>query len=156
MKLIDEIRRNKISYEEEVIVLANSAIRYLESYDWCKEILGGKLIVANGYILCIFLFEIEPSADSGADNFVWIIVGDIPSAYIDITAVSAFEALECYCELMDEWVANIEDNLPVDDCFPVDAEPSLKHAGMLKTRLSMLRANFLPFMSHEHYSEFEM
>src|SRR5436189_3373849 len=80
---IEQIRQSDVEHKQEVIEQAEEAKRYLNSFSWCKRIISGSLAQSFGYILCIFFFEIEPTKNGGADDKLWIIVGDLPSAYLD-------------------------------------------------------------------------
>jgi len=101
-------------------------------------------------MLCIFYFEIDPITESNADNFVWIIVGDIPPAYIDIeSAHNELEALELYVYLMEEWIENVKREKSVEDCFPINVEPSKKYANMLYNRIKILKSDFIVELSSE-------
>ncbi|MDD4968141.1 MAG: DUF4826 family protein [Paludibacter sp.] len=129
---------------EEVIALSIEAQKYLNSFVWCNKILNGWLVKDWGYMLCIFYFEIDSVPQSGADKFVWIIVGDLPSAYIDIeSAHNELEAFEVYVFLMEEWITNVEQGKSVDDCFPINVKPSKKHANMLSNRVKIIKSDFI-------------
>jgi hypothetical protein len=92
--------------------------------------------------LGIFLFEIEPLNDT-VDDFIWVIVGDVPSVYLDKTISSGKDALERYCELMEEWADHVKNNKSLDECYPVDAESTTENAELLNTRVSFLRKELL-------------
>ncbi len=90
-------------------------------------------------MLVVFFFEIIP-ASMDADDRVWIIVGDLPSAYIDIeSAANATEAIQAYTEIMDDWVQCVKKGLSTEDCYPVNVPPENKYAEMLATRLQLIR-----------------
>ena len=139
---------DKIEYVDEVISLSVEAQRYLTSFTWCDKILNGWLVKDWGYMLCIFYFEINPAYGSGADNFVWIVVGDIPPAYIDIqSATNKLEVLEIYVNLMEEWISNVEQGKSIENCFPINVEPTLKYANMLSSRISIIKSDFITELS---------
>jgi len=143
---IHKIRQSDISDVDEVMEQLEEAKRYLNSFRWCKRIVGGALAQNFGYILCIFLFDIEPTEGSGADEKLWVIVGDLPPAYLDIVDYKTpYEALDFYCFLMDEWVDCVGNGVSVDNCYPVNAEPTLENAKMLHTRINLIKSDFLPF-----------
>ncbi len=135
---------NDFENPDEVLSLSVDAKEYLMSFTWCQAIVNGWVVHEWGFMLGIFYFEIKPLENSAADNFVWIIVGDVPPAYIDIeSAKNKFEALSLYIFLMEEWCNNIIAGKSVDDCFPVNVEPSKKHAKMLISRLEIIKSDFL-------------
>jgi hypothetical protein len=143
---INEIKDHKkeVKYLDEVSSLSIEAQRYLMSFQWCKKIINGWLAKDWGYMLCIFYFEIEPAKNSEADNFVWIVVGDIPSAYIDIeSAKDELEVLKVYTFLMNEWIRNVKQGKSVEDCFPIGVSPTIKHADMLSRRIAIIESDFI-------------
>ena len=142
---VKQIGQSDIEFKDEVIELLNEARVYLSSFSWCKEIKSGLLARSFGYILCVFLFEIEPVEGSGADDKLWVIVGDIPPAFLDtIEYETPHDALDFYCFLLGEWVDHVRKGESVDDCYPVNVEPTLEHAEMLDIRIQLIRSEFLP------------
>jgi predicted adenine nucleotide alpha hydrolase (AANH) superfamily ATPase len=142
---IEKIKEENIEYLDEVLTLKVQAEDYLKAFKWCKKIKNGWLVKEWGYILCIFYFEIEPAVDSVADSFVWIIVGDLPPAYIDIESASnAYEALTSYLSLMQDWVDNVNQGKSVEECFPIKVEPTDEYAEMLGARMNILKEDYLP------------
>jgi len=142
---ISKVPQSNIEYKEEVIELIQEAEKYLKSFDWCKEIVRGWLVEDFGYILCIFSFEIQAAEGSAADTKVWIIVGDIPPAYIDIeSAPTAKMALEAYCFLMEDWIGHIKVGKSVKECYPLEVPATKEYAEMLATRVQLIREDFLP------------
>lgn len=124
--------------EVETINLSKEAESFLLSHGWCDSIIEGWLAESWGYILCVFLFKIE-SENTEVDDYVWIVVGDIPSAYIDIeSAEDSDDVLQCYVDIMSDWVECIETNKSVEDCYPIEVPPTLEYASMLKSRLKII------------------
>jgi hypothetical protein len=114
------------------------AKNYLLRHQWCKRILSGWLAVYWEGILGVFLFEIEP-AGSGVDQFVWIVVGDIPPAYIDVeSGTDPRSALESYVIIMRDWVEAVLDGESIKYCYPVEVPASKEYAEMLQNRLDLL------------------
>lgn len=137
---INEIQESNIEYKSEVIELSKEAEQYLSSLNWCKKIIEGCVVKEWGYILAIFYFKIEPSINSNADNFVWVIVGDLPPAYIDIqSAKNEYEALNSYVFLMEDWINHAKKGLSVDECFPINVEPTEEYAAMLASRVEIIK-----------------
>ena len=144
---IDELGTSDVEYKEEVILESQRAIKYLSSFKWCNKILNGWLAEGFGYILCIFYFEIEPAKDSNADDKVWVIVGDIPSAYLDtIEYKTANDALCVYCCLMEEWIEQVKAGKSIEECYPVNVPPTNEYAEMLSSRVNLLKRDFLPYV----------
>jgi len=124
--------------DNETLKLSEEAANYLLSHKWCDEIEKGWLAVSWGYILGVFLFKIDSSVPE-VDDYVWMVVGDLPPAYIDIeSAVNPNEAIESYIEIMNDWVECVENGNSLDQCYPVEAPGTLENAKMLKTRLRII------------------
>ncbi|RNJ47841.1 hypothetical protein B5V01_24860 [Mesorhizobium erdmanii] len=119
---------------------------YLESHNWIstikKEYLGYRL---DG-VIYIFLFNFVP-AKPNVPSWVWVIVGDVPSAYIDCDyGKTPYLALDGYIGAMEEWVEAAREGKPVDNVIPVNAPPTPEYAEMLGGRLKFLERNILPLL----------
>lgn len=97
-------------------------------------------------ILSVFLFEIEPLRDD-VDHWVWVIVGDIPPAYITCEdAKNPYEALDGYVGAMEEWVQAARDGASVADLIPVNVPATPANAAMLDSRLKFIDEEILPLL----------
>lgn len=133
-----------VEFYHEVIQANKRANTYLESFEWCKDTKGRSLYLNLGSTLCIFLFEIENSA-SDEDNFLWVVVGDLPTMYLDIYgSKTTIEVLERYSGLARDWIFNVESGLSVDDCYPFDTAPTTEMADMLKKRIELIKKSIIP------------
>jgi hypothetical protein len=63
--------------------MSQDAEAYLRSFSWCKEVSGSFFGGGVGGIIAVFLFNIRP-ARPAVGSWIWIIVGDIPSAYLPL------------------------------------------------------------------------
>ncbi len=147
IKNIDKLEiENEI--KNEILNLSVEAQNYLKLFKWCRKIINGWLVKEWGYMLCVFYYEIEPLPESKADNFVWLIVGDLPPAYIDIqSATNEFEALNSYVFLMEDWINHVNKGKSVKDCFPINVKPTKKYATMLSNRINIIKEDMLPELS---------
>lgn len=133
-----------VDFYHEVIKMNDQASVYIEGFRWCKEVRDSFLYLNLGSTLCIFLFEIENSASS-EDNFLWIMVGDIPAMYLDIYgSKTTIEVLRRYNALAKDWISNVGRGLSVDDCYPFSAEPTMEMADMLKKRVDFIEKTIIP------------
>ena len=144
---MNEINLDELTEIEEIksiIGLYDKAKQYLGNFDWCVS-------VKNGWFdedfrvydkIGVFLFEIEPLNDS-IDDFIWVIVGDLPSVYLDKSVKSGLEALEIYCDLMQDWVDNIRVGKTVSECYPIPVDPNLENAELLNNRILFIRRELL-------------
>tara|TARA_R110000868_G_scaffold203683_2_gene451607 strand:+ start:793 stop:1116 length:324 start_codon:yes stop_codon:yes gene_type:complete len=79
-------------------------------------------------ILAVFAFEILPSS-AKVDPWIWIIVGDLPSAYIPCYEIDTpAKALDGYLYEMERWADAVLGDQSVSDCFPIDAESNFQSA----------------------------
>ncbi len=129
---------NKDNDDKVIIELSIEAKNYLLSHPWCSSIEEEWLGLSWGYILCVFLFRIKSNYPD-LDEYLWMVVGDIPPAYIDLgSAASAEEAIKCYIDIMNDWVFAVENNKPVEDYYPVEVPSTSEYASMLKSRLNLI------------------
>ena len=118
--------------------LAENGSEYLMSHNWCDSIEDGWLAVSWGYILCVFLFKIKSSVPE-VDDYIWIVNGDIPTAYIDIeSAKNPQEVLESYIFLMNDWIEEVELGNSTEDCYPIEVPPTKEFATNLKSRINFI------------------
>ena len=84
----DETRR--------LLLLHDRAVAYITSFAWSGKVCSIRFGFGVGDIVGVFLVELEPASPK-VDRFLWIVVGDLPSAYL-VTDVSpnAAAALSAY------------------------------------------------------------
>ena len=129
----------KLQYYSEVVDVYKTAEKYLLGFDWCKNIKNSALYTNLGETFCVFLFEIDNSA-SDEDNFLWIVVGDLPSMYLDIHGCKTTkEVIENYVELAEDWIKHVRANKPVDERYPFNVSPTLEMAELLEKRTYFMR-----------------
>ena len=142
---VDNLAISKLEFKSDIINLANEAAAYLKEFKWCREILNGFLATEFGYLFCVFYFEIIPTQGSDADKYIWVIVGDIPPAYIDtISAPTVRDAIVCYCDIMEDWINNVDNSISVEECYPINAPATKEYADMLRTRIVLVKNDLLP------------
>src|SRR5687768_16102646 len=88
---VSELRQSLPEEADDLLLLADEAERFLMGHKWCRRV--ESMVFDRGFKHCaLFLATIEPV---GADPTLWVIVGDVPPAYIDTeTCPTAVEALE--------------------------------------------------------------
>lgn len=129
-----------------LIALHQQAENYIRSFIWCLGIRESYFGVGIGGVIAAFLFRIAPKAP--ADEWLWVITGDIPPAYlVTDSAADPIEALQRYCEVMEEWVNAVRAGGSMDGVFPVAAPADEAHASTLAGRLAMLREDIIPQLS---------
>lgn len=134
-----------LEFYEEVLEMKMRAEKYITGFRWCDGIKSTQLYYNLGSAICVFLFNIENNQSLDvADNKLWVIVGDIPSMYLDTFDVkSVKEVLAIFSDLGEDWADNILANKSVEDCFPFEEKPSVHLANLLKSRISFIRTTLL-------------
>ena len=124
--------------------MAKEARRYLLAHRWCPPV--NRLFLAHGIggVAAVFYVEFARPIDGG-DKELWVIVGDLPSAYLVTDEINTpYAALQSYCALMDDWIRAVRDSKPLDEVFPVEVTPTLESAEKLASRIRFLRENVIP------------
>ncbi|HEX6811334.1 MAG TPA: hypothetical protein VF384_06915 [Planctomycetota bacterium] len=125
------------------VSMAADAGAYVAGFGWCKGVRRACLGLAIPPVFGAFLCELS-CPEPGGDRWLWTVVGDLPSAYFVLDrAKTPSKALAVYCELMAAWVDAVRAGKLGRAVFPVRAEPTLEHAGMLASRLEFLRDRVL-------------
>lgn len=131
--------------EETALLRAelDKARAYLHSQKWCRGIKEAFFGSGIAKVVCTFLFRIDP--DPGVDEWLWVVVGDVPSAYmVPDDIVDGVDAIAAYCELMDEWVRAVRGQGSLKDVFPVRAPPTSANAAALESRIGRFRNDIIP------------
>ncbi|MFN2468172.1 MAG: hypothetical protein ABR521_08615 [Gaiellaceae bacterium] len=124
---------------------------YLSSFKWCsgiRECYLGDIVI--GGVVAVLLFRINP-ARPDVDEWLWVVVGDLPPAYLVVDdAPNPAAALDVYIGEMERWVDAVKPGDPVDDLIPVEPggggdrlEPTAERAAELESRLRFLDAEIL-------------
>jgi hypothetical protein len=114
------------------------ASAFLHQFDWCLDISKAFFGFGIGGVVAVFLFNIKPSADE-VDSWLWVIVGDLPPAYIVLDQSPTPEAaLRNYVEEMRLWIEAVRTGGDLQACIPVNIDPTIEHAASLESRLRFL------------------
>src|SRR5580658_5525649 len=121
----------KTEFHLELVKVHEEAVAYIMSFAWCKKIINSYVYLNLGSTLSIFLFKIENIASSN-DDYLWVVVGDIPPMYLDIHGPNTTkQVLEDYIHLAEDWIVNVKVGKSVKNCYPFIAEPTIEMAEML-------------------------
>jgi hypothetical protein len=124
--------------------MASAAEKYLRAFNWCRQILDGYFGDGIGGIVAVFLFHILPTR-ADVDGWLWVIVGDIPPAYLVIDRCKApSEALEGYIEQMSKWVELANTGRSSNKVIPVPVPATPENATDLGKRLTFLKEMAVP------------
>ena len=124
--------------------MADEALSYIRSFTWCPPIKATYLAYGIGGIIAVFLVKFDEKIQ-GTDDCLWVIVGDLPSAYIVVEPQdSAREALERYCQLMDDWIKQVREKGDFKDAFPISVERTTVNADLLRSRVNFILDKIIP------------
>jgi hypothetical protein len=122
----------------------SEAREFITFYDWVSFVKAEFLGAGIEGVLYVFLFEIIPTR-LNVDSWVWVIVGDLPRAYITCEdAKNPYEAIDAYIGAMEEWVEAAQSGRSVASLIPVSLPATLDNAAMLERRLKFIDEQILP------------
>jgi hypothetical protein len=137
--------------EEDTVLLRQmleNARRYALSFSWCdsvnSEYFGGGI----GKIIAVFLFNISTKPPD-VDPWMWIIVGDIPSAYLPLEDCnSPMKVFETYTDGLQKWAnfardsktGTAEEGIP-----PVNVPATPEWADQIQKRIQLLNDLARPY-----------
>lgn len=128
---------------ELILRLHRDARGYLEQFSWCASIKEEYVGMIYAGIVAIFLFKIEP-ARVGVDEWIWVVVGDLPPAYITCEeGPNPASALDAYIGAMDEWVNAAKNGISTNGLIPANVAPTPENAEALQKRLVFLDERIL-------------
>lgn len=117
---------------------------YLLAFNWCKRIRSAYFGDGIGGIVQVFFFGIQP-AHVGVDEWLWVVIGDIPPAYlVTDNCKTPSEALEAYIQQMAKWVDLAKEGLVSRQVIPVSVKATPGEAADLEGKLNLLRQLALP------------
>ncbi len=128
---------------EQLPAQFHEAREYMRAFSWFEPVERAYFAFGVGGIFALFLFVFE-KAIGGTDKELWIVAGDLPSAYFVTEGVETVdEAIDTYCALMEDWIVAVEQEDTETEVFPVKAPRTKANAAALKIRIAFLRDNFL-------------
>jgi hypothetical protein len=117
---------------------------FLTAFKWCGSIRELYFGDGIGDVVAVFLARIEPWG-LGVDEYLWIVVGDLPPAYLVVDdCPTPKAALRGYIAEMREWVAVAEENGDPSGVIPVNVPATPESASALRARLDALENDILP------------
>jgi hypothetical protein len=140
---VDKSDMIEMSEIEMIYKMYSDVKSYIGGFNWCKGIINCWYDRGLPDKFGVFFVQMDVSDPSNIDEYVWVIVGDIPPAYIDVSAKNGAVALLYYVNLMEEWATNVLEGRSVETCIPVNAPSDSKFANMLMKRLTIIAEEFL-------------
>lgn len=128
---------------EEMNAMYREARESLEFYDWCSGIQESYVGLLYPGIVAVFLFRIVP-ARKDIDEWIWMIVGDLPPAYLTADECqNPAAALDGYIGAMLEWVDAAQKGESIAELIPVNVPATKENGDALKSRLDFLDEKIL-------------
>lgn len=122
--------------------MLKDAEAYLRSFSWCAAVSDAFFGGGIGGVFAVFLFKMKPR-DTTISNWMWVITGDIPPAYLPITDASTpTEVFDTYLRGMTRWVELAHQGRTGDEeqgVPPVNAPATREWAENLEHRIEFLR-----------------
>jgi len=144
---IDDIKEGNPDDKKSIYSFKLKAVNYISNMKWCNKIQSGHLALGLDGVLAVFFFNISPS-EKNIDDYLWVIVGDIPPAYlVPDHADDAISALEIYVEEMSLWVDAVRKGSDISEVIPVNVPPTKENAQMLESRLNFILKKVIPEFS---------
>jgi hypothetical protein len=135
--------------DEETALLKGAqreAAEFIASFGWVRSIRECYFGAGVGGVVAAFLFKLDLTSED--DEWLWVIVGDLPPAYLVIDrAPNGLEAIKVYCELMEEWARLVRVGGNLGSAFPVAAQPTVENALALEKRIMYLRSRIIPALA---------
>jgi hypothetical protein len=130
--------------DHDIEELTGRALTFVQGFTWLREVKETYVGAIFPGIIGIFLLRIEPTRE-GVDEWTWVIVGDVPPAYITCEdAAVPWEALDGYIGALEPWIAAVRAGQAVDKLMPVNAPATEEYASQLETRLKFLDERIIP------------
>lgn len=140
-----EIRGDTAEETQRLRHMLDAAEQYVRSHKWCPPIVERYLGYGVGGVIGVFLFRFARPIGEAGDQLLWVVEGDVPSAYlVTEDAPTPRAALERYCELMEDWAQAVLRGEGVSGKYPVPVEPTGQHADMLMKRVAFIREKIIP------------
>ncbi len=128
---------------QRLAAMAAEADHFITEFAWAPPVSERVCCFAVGDVIAIYLFTFARAID-GTDTRLWVIVGDLPSAYLVVNDNdNPRQAAEGYCRLMEDWCRAVETGGSTQDLYPVAAEASLENAQALRARIGFIRSELL-------------
>ncbi len=124
--------------------MAKEALRFLPGLEGAPPAERLYLAFGVGGLVAVFLAELTGPLHDRPDTQIWIVVGDLPEAFIGIACRNPVMVLQSYCELMDDWADRVLGRKDMSVAYLIHAEPTPRHARMLKDRIKLIRRDIIP------------
>jgi len=118
----------------------------LDHQGWWPHIRSVRLGGGIGAVATVWLAELEPTP--GIDAWLWVVVGDLPSAYLVLdVSPDPISAFKTYAGMMRGWCTAVRAGRPLRDEFPIEAPADAASADAIERRLDVLRTQVVPALA---------
>ena len=135
--------------QTDTILLREMALKagnYVRSFAWCDELHEQYFGDGVGGVAALFLHRVTIRGVDGPE-WIWVIVGDLPSVYMEFEAYpNPRAALDRYIEGMEEWLAACPEDRASGDIIPIEVPSEPEWIEALAGRMKMLRKSILPHL----------
>jgi len=130
--------------DADIPAMTAAATAFLAGQPWCSRVLSTVPVFAIAGVIGAFRCSLIPRQPE-ADVMVWVIVGDVPPAYIVHEPGDSWQdALAGYVSEMERWVDAVRaGQRPGDDVIPVNVPATSENADLLASRLGFIRTNLV-------------
>jgi hypothetical protein len=136
--------RNSVFAAEEFEVYLDRAVSYLQAQRWSGRVGETHVGYLEPGIVGVFLFHL-PERSEEVDPWIWVVVGDLPSAYIPCFEInSPRAALDGYAFEMERWASAVSEGRSTRGLYPVGVPEDDALAADLTSRMVLLRERVLP------------
>src|SRR6185437_250404 len=121
-----------------------AATAFLAAQRWCGRVVSTVPVFVVEGVVGAFRCSLIPRQPD-ADVMVWVIVGDLPPAYLVHESGDSWQdALGGYVKEMRRWVDSVvAGKEPGADIIPVDTAPTRDNAALLASRLEFIQTRLV-------------
>jgi hypothetical protein len=124
--------------------MSERAQAFLSSFSWCVSINQFYFGCGIGGVFAVFFAHLQPSRPA-IDDFLWVVVGDLPSAYLVVdSSTTPSQAMSAYIAAMRRWAKLAKKGKTSRNVIPVNVPATPEWAEALEGRLKMLEQEILP------------
>ena len=130
---------------DQLRTLYEDAKEFIKSFKWSGKVENVYFGLGVADVIGVFLFELVPVSED-VDRFLWVIVGDVPPAYLVIdNAKNPACALGIYIAEMNRWADAVNAGESIKQNIPVNGAPTKENAASLKKRLEFIEREILQY-----------
>lgn len=138
--------------EEERLRSARAEARtFIESFHWAPPIKDILLAFGLTPDLSLFLVRFSRSIfapGAQGDNEVWVTVGHWTPVYMETDMKAPAQALELYCELLQDWAESVRDGERLEGGYPFPFSATPQNATAALKHVAIVRKHYFTEAGH--------